>query len=50
MLMVFTRETHKKGRRNWFARLFRRGGKIEAPAAVEPVAIPGDVAFPKAAE
>lgn len=51
MLMVFTRETHEKGRRNWFARLFRRGGKTEAaPAAVEPVAVPGDVAFPKAAE
>ncbi|HEV2897792.1 MAG TPA: efflux RND transporter permease subunit [Pseudaminobacter sp.] len=50
MLMVFTRETHKKGRRNWFARLFRRGGKTEAPSAVEPVAVPGDVAFPKAAE
>ncbi|MBA3446164.1 MAG: efflux RND transporter permease subunit [Pseudaminobacter sp.] len=31
MLMVFTRETHRPGRRNWFARLFRRGDK--APAA-----------------
>lgn len=51
MLMVFTRETQrKKGRRGWIARLFRRGGKAEAPAAVEPVAVPGEVAFPKAAE
>jgi multidrug efflux pump len=50
MLMVFTRETHKKGRRGWIARLFRRGGKAETPATVEPVAVPGDVAFPKAAE
>jgi multidrug efflux pump len=50
MLMVFTRETHKKGRRGWIARLFRRGGKAETPASVEPVAVPGDVAFPKAAE
>jgi multidrug efflux pump len=48
--MVFTRETHKKGRRGWIARLFRRGGKAETPASVEPVAVPGDVAFPKAAE
>jgi multidrug efflux pump len=51
MLMVFTRETQrKKGKRGWIARLFRRGGKAETPAAVEPVAVPGEVAFPKAAE
>ena len=50
MLMVFTRETHRKGKRNWIARLFRRGGKAETPAAVEPAAVPGEVAFPKAAE
>ncbi|NGO49809.1 efflux RND transporter permease subunit [Allomesorhizobium camelthorni] len=51
MLMVFTRETQrKKGKRGWIARLFRRGGKAAAPAAVEPVAVPGEVAFPKAAE
>jgi multidrug efflux pump len=51
MLMVFTRETRrKKGKRGWIARLLRRGGKAEAPAAAKPVAVPGDVAFPKAAE
>jgi multidrug efflux pump len=49
MLMVFTRETHRKGKRGWIGRLFRRRGKAEAPAA-KPVAAPGEVAFPKAAE
>ena len=50
MLMVFTRDTPKKGeRRGWFSRLFRRGGKAEeaaTPAAQDEPAI----AFPKAAE
>ncbi|WP_353644292.1 efflux RND transporter permease subunit [Mesorhizobium sp. WSM2239] len=50
MLMVFTRETHRKGKPGWISRLFRRSGKAETPAAAKPVAIPGEVAFPKAAE
>src|SRR5690606_8978344 len=49
MLMVFTRDTPKKGerRRSWFSRLFRRG------KAEEPAAAPADepaIAYPKAAE
>ncbi|BCH21853.1 acriflavin resistance protein [Mesorhizobium sp. L-8-10] len=50
MLMVFTREKHRKGERSWWGRLFRRGkqAKETAPAAAEPGA-PAE-AFPKAAE
>jgi multidrug efflux pump len=51
MLMVFTREKRKRRRRNWFSRLFRRGKRIEEPAATPqaPGAEPA-VPFPKAAE
>jgi len=52
MLMVFTRDTHRKRgeRRNWFKRLLPRWGrKVETPAAPAPANEP-DVAYPKAAE
>ncbi len=50
MLMVFTRDVPVKGeRRGWFGRLFRRGGKVEEPAAPAAKDEPA-IAFPKAAE
>lgn len=49
MLMVFTRDVHKKGEgRGWFQRLFRRV-KATEPRAAEPAA-DAAVSFPKAAE
>lgn len=56
MLMVFTREKRKPGRRRgWFSRLFRRGRRIEdsTPANPAPTAEGGlepAIVFPKAAE
>jgi hypothetical protein len=39
----------KGERRGWFSRLFRRGGKVEEPAAPAAKDEPA-IAFPKAAE
>jgi multidrug efflux pump len=51
MLMVFTRDKRKTARRGWISRLFRRGKRIEEPAATPevPAAEPA-IPFPKAAE
>jgi multidrug efflux pump len=51
MLMVFTREAHRKGRQGLLGRLFRRGRQIEAPE-VESQGQAGRpaLAYPKAAE
>jgi multidrug efflux pump len=50
-LMVFTRSAVKSKRRGWISRLFRRGKRVEEPAATPeaPGAEPA-IAFPKAAE
>jgi multidrug efflux pump len=50
-LMVFTRDKRRAGRRGWISRLFRRGKRVEEPAATPetPGAEPA-IAFPKAAE
>jgi len=53
MLMVFTRETHRKARRGLLGRLFRRGRKIEAPDTGPRAPASQDdapVTYPRAAE
>jgi multidrug efflux pump len=53
MLMVFTRETHKKGQRGFFGRLFKRFRRtVDLPAGStsEPQPDEPAIAYPKAAE
>ena len=53
MLMVFTRETHKKGQRGFFGRLFQRFRKtVDQPAGPAPEPEPDEpaITYPKAAE